>query len=182
MKKLVLFGDSLVAYCHKTEVLLLEQYLNDEYDVYNCAVGGWNSDDLVKKGAYIAGLQADVVIISVGTNDGSPWKSVGLDNFKANLAPIADAFNKSRIIFFPPPPINEEKMTAPKRIMNEELQQYNQAVLEFCKEHEFELWDSWKDVMPLINTDNDPHEEDGVHFSDDGYRYVLNKLAEVVKA
>lgn len=180
MKKLVLFGDSLFGQCSKDEILFLETALKNEYDVYNCATGGWNSDDLVKKAPFISKLKPDVVLISVGTNDASPWKLVELKRFSDNLQHIAEAFNGVRAVFFPPPPVNERRRPPGKEISNATMQTYNQAVIDFCNEQGLEYWDSWDGLLTYIDRPDDPHNEDGVHFSDEGYEVVLSNLARAV--
>jgi hypothetical protein len=49
MQKLVLFGDSLFGRCNKDLIDQLEATLSESYDIYNCAAGGWDSDDVLKK-------------------------------------------------------------------------------------------------------------------------------------
>src|SRR5579872_2901625 len=124
MKKLILFGDSLLANCSKRHVVQLEQLLEGQYDVYNCAVGGWDTNDLIKKSPYISALAPDVLVLSIGTNDASPWKRVGLNVFKTNLAKVLDIFKDSRVIFLLPPPIHESWGPPEKSIPNNELKEY----------------------------------------------------------
>jgi lysophospholipase L1-like esterase len=180
MRSLVLFGDSLLARCRKGEEKFLTGQLNNEYEIYNCATGGWDSNDLLRKAPLIGKLHADVVIISIGTNDACTWKLVDIETFKANLGSICDAFSGSRIIFFPPPPINESRRPTGRQISNETMHEYNQAIVDFCTQHSLEFWDTWIDLFPLVGTDNDPHNEDGVHFSDEGYKIIFEYLAKVV--
>ncbi|HEY1645892.1 MAG TPA: hypothetical protein VGF75_06000, partial [Candidatus Saccharimonadales bacterium] len=68
MKKLVLYGDSLFAQAGKHRLTMFEEVLAG-YDVYNCAAGGWNTNDCLKKAEYISKLEPDVLVISLGTND-----------------------------------------------------------------------------------------------------------------
>lgn len=182
MKSLVLFGDSLLAYCHKSEEIFFADQLNGQYEMYNCATGGLDSTDLSRRAPFIGKLQSDVVLVSVGTNDACPWKQVDIETFKANLAPITDAFANSRIIYMPPPPVVEDKRPSGKEIHNKTMHEYNNAVTDFCKSRDIKYWDTWTDLSALLGSDKDPHDEDGVHFSDVGYEFVLTRLAEVVKS
>lgn len=109
MKKLVLFGDSLFAQASKNTILMFEQVLSG-YDIYNCAVGGWNTNDCVAKGSYISKLKPDVLVISLGTNDAAPWKQVPLDKFEENISKIFEEFSSSKIVYFLPTPLDEEKI------------------------------------------------------------------------
>lgn len=181
MKKLVLFGDSLFGEVRKTETLMLESALNGEYDVYNCATGGWNTNDLARKAAYIAALQPDAVVISVGTNDAAPWKRVELDVFKTNLPAIVSAFNASRVIFFPPPPVAENLPSSEKYIPNQELKQYHDAILELCRNKSLDFVDSWEVFEPLLSGAKSYHIEDGVHLSKYGYQMLFETLSKVVE-
>lgn len=178
-KKLVLFGDSLFGQVGKDRIVALEEHLNGDYDVYNCAAGGWNSDDLVRKASYVASLKPEVAVISVGTNDGSPWKLVDIEKFKANLSLIASAFKKSRLVFLPPPPVNEQRCREGKEITNQGMATYNKTVVEFCRKNTYEFLDSWSLVLPILGSD-DFHNEDGVHITDKGYGMLWRSLAGVM--
>ncbi len=180
MKHLVLFGDSLFGQCGKSQEQYFSGLLKNEYEVYNFATGGWDTTDARKKATLIAKTNPDVVLISLGTNDACSWKQVPLDEFKQNLPHVYEPFRAARVIFFPPPPVVEADRPKGKEISNSTMLQYNQAVVVFCQENSLEYWDSWSEMVPLLGTENDPHSNDGVHFSDDGYKYVLGKLAEVV--
>lgn len=182
MKKLILFGDSLLAGVSKTELLYFEKLLPG-YDVYNCAVGGWDTNDCVNKATYIAKLSPDILILSVGTNDASPWKLVDAQKFTANLKEIFSIFGKSKIVYFLPPPINENILAAHPRhksLTNKQLKDYHDIAKQLCEENTVAYLDSWKVLKPLMDEGNDFHNEDGIHFTDEGYEVVINNLARVV--
>ncbi|MGC1176976.1 MAG: GDSL-type esterase/lipase family protein [Candidatus Saccharimonadales bacterium] len=180
--KLVLFGDSLFGRCGKHLVLALEKKLNGQFDVYNCATGGWDSDDLVKKAPYIASLEPEVAIISVGTNDACSWKRVGLSDYRQNLESVLNSFKNTQIIFFPPPPVHEISRTTEKQISNKDMKNYNDAVLEICRQRGIAYVDSWKLFMPLQDRDESYHIEDGVHLNDHAYEMLFEAIAEVLKS
>ncbi len=180
MKHLVLFGDSLFGQCGKNQELYLSKLLNNEYEIYNCATGGWDTRDARKKAPFVAKMNPDVVLISLGTYDACSWKHVPLDEFRQNLTHVYEPIKNTRVIFLPPPPVVEAARTPGKEIQNTTMHEYNQAVMSFCKENRLEYWDSWSAMEQLIGTNNDPHKGDGVHFDDQGYEYVLSKLAEVI--
>ncbi len=184
MKKLVLFGDSLLAHVSKDEVLIFESKLPD-YDVYNCAVGGWDSNDCVKKALYIAGLQPDLVILSVGTNDASPWKAVDIQTFTENLKKIFGIFGTSKILYFLPPAINGSILSEhPKRkaLTNILMKQYHDHAKKVCQEMNVAYFDSWSVLKPLMDSGKDYHNEDGIHFSDEGYKVIITELSKAVLA
>ncbi len=181
-KKLVLFGDSLFGEVRKTETLMLEEKLGGVYDVYNCATGGWSTNDLVKKAPYISGLKPNIVIISAGTNDSAPWKRVDLEKFKANLPLIAEQFSESRVIFFPPPPVTEVVLEDNKIMSNEDVKLYNDAVVAFCKSASVDYIDSWSFFMKLKDNNQGYHVDDGIHFTREGYDLLFSGLSEVIKS
>ena len=181
-KKLVLFGDSLFGEVRKTETLMFEEKLGGEYDIYNCATGGWSTNDLVKKSSYISGLKPDIVIISAGTNDSAPWKRVDLEKFKSNLPLIAEQFSESRVIFFPPPPVTEVVLEDNKIMSNADVKLYNDAVVEFCQEASIDYIDSWSFFMNLKDNNKGYHADDGIHFTREGYESLFGELSKVIKS
>lgn len=180
MKKLVLYGDSLFAQAGKHRVLLFEQYLPG-YDVYNCAVGGWDTNDCVAKAPYISKLVPDVLVISLGTNDASPWKLVSLDKFKANIPQIFDTFKASRVVYFLPPPVDEAKIAktdASRSIKG--IQQYHDAAKEICEARGVACIDSFAIFKPLLDSSQEYHVEDGVHLNDVAYEIIAKELAKIL--
>ncbi len=133
MKKLVLYGDSLFAQTGKDRIKLFEKILPD-CDVYNCAVGGWNTNDCVEKAPYIAKLQPDVLVVSLGTNDAAPWKQVSLETFVSNISKIVNSFSKSKIIWFLPTPIDEAKAKNDGwKLTNKLVKEYHDAAKKYAK-------------------------------------------------
>lgn len=180
MKKLILFGDSLFAQISKSELLLLEKILEYKYDVYNCAVGGWDTNDLVKKSPYIAQLKADVLLLSIGTNDASHWKQVELSKFKENLVHILNEFSNSSVVFFLPPPVNETWQPSNKRRLQKTMVQYYEAAKETCEKQNIQYIASWELFLPLVEPNDTFHVEDGVHISDSGYKDVFEAIRRVL--
>lgn len=180
MKKLVLFGDSLFGRFGKDRINNLEAKLKI-YDVYNCAAGGWNSIDCVKKAEYIARLKPDVLVLSLGTNDSAPWKQVPINIFKTNLPKIFKAFPKSKIIYFLPPPVDENKTEGEhKSLTNAVVKQYHAVINEACKQNNVIVLDSWTMFMPLLEAGLDYHDEDGIHLNDIAYETISSKLADIL--
>jgi lysophospholipase L1-like esterase len=179
MKKLILLGDSLFAYLTKSSVQKLEELAGD-IDVYNCATGGWDSNDVLRKAPYIAELKPDVVAISLGTNDASPWKKVEVDVYERNLSKIFKLFSDSKIVIFPPPPINEAKHPEDRKRTNEQVKRYYDAVLRAINGTNCVLLDSWGIFMPLQADGDDYHIEDGVHLNEMGTQLLITKLAAAI--
>lgn len=106
MKSIVLFGDSLFGRFGRDYILQLEGAVKDS-TVYNCAAGGFNTFDGLKRADFIAKLKTDYVCISFGANDCNPFKGqpVALEKFAQNLTSMIQSFTGSKIILFPCPPV-----------------------------------------------------------------------------
>lgn len=179
--KIVLFGDSILARFGKESLQNLESRVPGS-DVYNCAVGGWNSHDVATKAPYIASLKPDAVVISVGTNDAAPWKQVPLETFKSNLDSILNSFKDSKVIFIPPPPVNESKQRRERQRSNYLMRQYSDAVSEACAKRSIATTNSWAIFSPLLEQGRDYHIDDGVHFNDYGNDLLVDHLVRALNS
>lgn len=182
MKKLILFGDSLFGRFGKDRILILESKLND-YDVYNCAAGGWNSHDCVKKAPYISKLKPDVLVLSVGTNDAAPWKEVDIKDFAENLPIIFNSFSAAKIIFLLQPPVNEDKTPDKFNSLTKSIsKKYHDSAKQICEEHNIAFIDSWDLFMPLQEQKIDYHDEDGVHLNDLAYDMISTEIDRLLES
>jgi lysophospholipase L1-like esterase len=177
--KIVLFGDSLFGQFGKERILKLEQAIPGA-DVYNCAAGGWDSNDCVKKAPFIAKLKADVMILSLGTNDASSWKLVELNNFKENIPKILDSFASSKIIFFLPPPSDESKHAPDRARKNETTKQYYDAAKKICEERGVLTINSWDIFSPMLERHEAYHVDDGTHLKENAYDIVIAETAKLL--
>lgn len=180
MMKIVLFGDSLFANFSKHRILKLEEAIPGS-DVYNCAAGGWDSNDCVKKASYIAQLKPDVLVISLGTNDASSWKLVDLETFKQNLPKILNAFTAAKIIYFLPPPSDESKQPSDKIRKNETTKQYYDAAKTICEQKGVLTINSWDIFKPMLDRGEVYHVEDGTHLEENAYDIVITEIAKLLK-
>jgi lysophospholipase L1-like esterase len=180
MHTLVLYGDSLLAEVGKDRISMFEETLAG-YDVYNCAVGGWDTNDCLKKAPYIAKLEPDVIVISLGTNDSASWKHVPLEVFAGNLRKIAEVFHGSKVIYFLPPPVNEtDTKTSGWPRSNDVLKQYHDAAKSVCQEQTIAYIDSFAVFMPLLDAGKEYHAEDGVHLTDTAYQTIAAELVKII--
>lgn len=177
--KIVLFGDSLFAQMSKYHVSKIEEQIPGS-DVYNCAVGGWDSNDCLKKAFYIAQLKPEVVAISLGTNDASPWKLVDLEIFKQNIPKIIDIFAPSKFIYFLPPPSDETKQPPDKKRTNETLKQYYDAAKGICDEKGTLTINSWDIFKPMLDRGEVYHVEDGTHLKENAYDIIIAEIAKLL--
>ena len=72
--RIVLLGDSHLARVRRDLTLVGP-------DVCNAAQGGASTRDLVAQATRAAIHHSDLVVLSVGTNDGAPWKQVPVPAF-----------------------------------------------------------------------------------------------------
>jgi lysophospholipase L1-like esterase len=177
--KIVLFGDSLFAQVGKHRIQKLEAKV-PEADVYNCAVGGWDSNDCVSKGPYIAQLKPDVLIISLGTNDASSWKQVDLVVFRENIPKIINTFTGSKFIYFLPPPSDESKQTEDRKRSNETLKEYYDAAKKICEEKNVLTINSWDIFKPMLDRGEVYHVDDGTHLEENAYDIIIDEIAKLL--
>ena len=151
------------------------------YDVYNCAVGGWDTNDCVAKAPYISNLEPDVLIISLGTNDAAPWKQVPLEKFKENIPKIFDAFKGTQIVYLLPLPVDEEKIakTDAKRSIKG-IREYHDSAQKVCEAQGVAYIHSFEVFKPLLDNRTEYHVEDGVHLNDFAYEIIAGVLAKTL--
>jgi lysophospholipase L1-like esterase len=179
--KIVLFGDSMLARFGKERIQKLEATV-PQCDIYNCATGGWDSNDCALKAPYIASLKPDAVIVSVGTNDAAPWKQVPIQAFEKNLNSILDSFQNKKIVSFLPSPVNERKQKGEHPRTNELLKKYFDVAKEVCTIRSVSYIDSWAIFSPLLEQEQDYHVDDGVHFNDFGDDLLTDHLTEALNS
>lgn len=180
--KIVLFGDSLLKNIGKDNTLKFEMAVPDS-DIYNCAVGGWDTNDGVKKAPYISSLKPDIVILGFGTNDSAAWKQVPLADYLKNIEIIVNQFKDSRIIFFLPPPVFLENGHDKDHWRHpESVKQYNDVAKSLLEEKKIEYLDSFSLFTPMLERGQDYHIEDGVHLNDYGYENLIREFANIIMA
>lgn len=173
---IVLFGDSLLGRFKKVLIDQLEGSL-EAATVYNCAAGGWNTNDGARRVDYIARLTPDVVILSFGANDSAPWKEVvNITTFTSNMERMMDAFNPARTIALLCPQVTIEDPVQAKAF-NAALGEYNEITKQLCERKGLDYIDCdelLKDLGPC-------HEEDGVHFNQLAYDAVIEEVCRILK-
>lgn len=179
-KSIVLFGDSLLGRFGKALIDKLEVVVKD-ITVYNCAAGGLNTQDGIRRADFIAKLKPDFVIFSFGANDCAPWKKqVPEKDFEKNYDSIIKSFSGSKMIVFPCPPANDPKDTEGTKQFNEILSRYNKIVYSVAKNNGVMLIDSEKVYNALLTSGNDYHEEDGLHLNDNGYAVFIKEVSALI--
>ena len=134
-------------------------------DVVVVATGGADSRAVLHQ--QIPG-EADWALLSVGTNDAAPWKSVDLDEFAANCDRILlNAEAKKRLVLGPGPVV--ERGVAGERT-NKGLAAYT-AVLQRAAIAHSALFVPMTDLL-----DGSDLADDGVHFNHSGYRKLADRI------
>ncbi|TDD44456.1 hypothetical protein E1286_27035 [Nonomuraea terrae] len=169
MTDVMLFGDSMLARFTKERIQHLERELGDAATVHNCAAGGWDSSDGVRRAPLLARVGWDVIVLSFGANDCAPWKRVPIDRFAENVAAIAKAFDGARRVAFLPPVIDEHA-GRPSR-SNRVLDEYREVLRASA--------DACLDTPRLLTGGL---EADGLHLTADSYTTLIPALAEVIRA
>lgn len=173
---IVLFGDSLLGRFNRILINELEQAIPSS-TVYNCAAGGWNSNDGAKRVEYIAQLNPGYVILSFGANDTAPWKDqVALPIFIKNMERMIRAFTKSKVIVLLCPKVALESPEQTKEF-NDSLELYNEAIRRLSSEHHAECIET--DSL-LKNLDN-YHEDDGLHVNKAAYDLVIQAVQKIAQ-
>ena len=182
MKSIVLFGDSLFGRFGRDCILKLENAVKN-ITVYNCAAGGFDTNDGLKRADFISKLEADYVCLSFGANDSSPFNGqpVPLEEFTNNLLSIIKAFNHSKIILFPCPPVHDPSDPVETKDYNNLLIKYNEVVKDVALKTASEFIDSQTIFGELLSKGENYHIEDGLHLNNLGYQKLIEELAKLIK-
>jgi len=179
--KIVLFGDSLLKNFGKDYLIRFEAAVPGA-DIYNCAVGGWDTNDGLKKASFIAKLKPDIVILGFGTNDAAPWKQVPLEVFLKNIPQIIEEFTGSKVIFFLPPPVHpDNRHSSKRRRLPETVQQYHDEAKRLLEGMSVTYLDSHAVFKPLLQSNQRYHIEDGTHLNDFGYSVLVKEFARLIQ-
>lgn len=183
MKRLVLFGDSLLGRVGIDLTNRIKKTIPG-VEVYNCASGGFNSRDAKERVDYIAQLKPDYVVLSLGANDSFPeeWSPVvPTGEYEENLKTIIRAFDKSLVVAWLAPPVGlREGQEDFVKELNEGLVKYHNVAKKVCDEMGARYIDSFVAYQPLIDQGIDYHKEDKVHLSDEGYDPFIQELAKIL--
>ncbi len=177
MKKLILFGDSMLG--HFGCELIQKVESETSVDIYNCAMGGATTEDGLKKALYIASLKPDIVLLSFGTNDIFK-KNLSASDFLKNLTQIIDLFKGSRVIVWFTPKANDINDVEGTLKFNSQILRYNDEVRKYCEVNKIEFIDSFSDYKIEVGTKDIYHEDDGIHLVDTGYEPFISSLVRIL--
>lgn len=112
--------------------------------------------------------EADWALLSVGTNDAAPWKSVDLDEFAANCDRILVNTGARKRLVLGPGPLVERGVTGERT--NKRLAAYATVLQRAAVAHSAPF-------VPMTDVlDDSDLADDGVHFSDSGYRKLADRI------
>lgn len=169
--EVMLFGDSMLARFTKNRIRQLESELGPAATVYNCAAGGWDSSDGVRRAPLLARAGWDTVVLSFGANDCAPWKRVPIEQFAENVAIVARTFHGARLAAFLPPRIEETGPPGHPPRTNRELDAYREALRAVVGA------DACLDTARLLTGGL---EADGLHLTPGSYTALIPELARVI--
>lgn len=146
-------------------------------DVFNAAVGGASSRDLLPQ-ALAAGVTAnDVLVVSVGSNDAAPWKAVPLDEVVALVDEFLAAVPRAGLVLLTSPGVDEQRLTGANDRTNAVIAAYTALLAERFAAAGALVVDGPSLLAPL---GTDAYADDGLHLTGAAYDMLLPALAEAL--
>ena len=202
--KVACIGDSLTAghtWSSEAYPVFLQDYLGDErFTIRNFGINGvsitgyggsWDNPNerYILKQEYIdsKAFEPDVIVMCLGTNDGTNWTSAAatfVDYYHTLIDGYLEALPNAKWVFMVSPPCKEPNAY---NINNEAMREHvNPVQREIAEEYgfemidlreEFEAMDDGFDSMLRPTWNGQP---DLVHFSKEGAQYVANRVKGVI--
>lgn len=182
MSNIILFGDSLFGQFGRRPIRAFEETKPDSL-VFNCAAGGLNTRDCLKRAPLIAKMQGEYVFISLGANDCYDGREmfVPLDEFRSNMLAIINMFSGSEVILFPCPPLDDPGEPEETKKYNETLDIYNKILIEIASQKNISTIDSKSVYGKLLTSGQDYHKEDGIHLNELGYEVLVREMTKFIR-
>lgn len=182
MKRIVLFGDSTMMGFRngKASDTLAKRIRNDfpGFEVINMSISDYKTNNAMTRVDRVKKLNPAVVILGFGVNDISIDDEIKPGKFAANLTNIIETLGSQRVILLSPPYIDWLK--DPTRPWTRQLQ------FELVTEHlSKQLNVPYIDLLHDMANCTDPKEllqEDGLHFTKQGYNLLEDDLIPEIKA
>ncbi len=179
MKKLIFFGDSLLARINPDMIKKIEESIGSII-IDNHAVGGSTTNDALEIIESVSKLKADYVVISLGTND-ILKDNLSCPEYLENMIKIISEFSESKVFVWLTPPANDINDPEGTKEFNEKIGQYFDGLKNICKDYNFNFIDTFSVYKDAVMLDNKYHEEDGIHLSVDGYKLFTGSLVKTFK-
>ena len=146
-------------------------------EVRNAAEGGASSRDLLAQTARAGIDDADLVVLSVGTNDAGPWQHVRIEEFAEALDHCLRTVPAVGWVYVAPPGVDESRL-GPGDRTNAVLDDYRDAALAVCVQAGAGAVRADRVVAPL---GPQAFVDDGLHLSGHAYQLLLPAIAAAVR-
>ncbi|MDT2613025.1 SGNH/GDSL hydrolase family protein [Enterococcus dongliensis] len=186
MKKIVLFGDSLLAGVMKDEPSeILNRYILDEltemgfpgYEVVNLGKRGESSTDGLARVDEAVEAQGDFVVISFGTNDSLRQKNT-VEVFGENIKEMIESFAASKVILLTTGYLNTAIITMGD---NDRQQRYVQKAKQVAEDIGVNVIDLYHHLTVYPKPNEFIQTFDGIHPSTEGYHFLGALIARDIK-
>ncbi|GCF94262.1 esterase [Enterococcus florum] len=186
MKKIVLFGDSLLTGVMNGETSdILDRYILDEltgmgfpgYQLVKLGKRGETSSEGLARVDEAVEAEGDFVVISFGTND-SLKSDDSLDTFGENIKKLVGAFDASKVILLTTGYINTEVYPDGD---NERQQLFAQKAKMAAAEMDVNVIDLYHHMTVYPAPKEFLQTFDGIHPSDEGYHFLGALIARDIK-
>ena len=186
MKKIVLFGDSLLAGVMKGEPSeILNRYILDEltemgfpgYEVVNLGKRGESSTDGLARVDEAVEAQGDFVVISFGTNDSLRQKNT-VEVFGENIKEMIESFDASKVILLTTGYLNTAIITMGD---NDRQQRYVQKAKQVAEDIGVNVIDLYHHLTVYPKPNEFIQTFDGIHPSMEGYHFLGALIARDIK-
>lgn len=145
--------------------------------VVNAAVGGAFASDLLPQAAAVGLEPGDVVVVSVGTNDAAPWKSVPLAEFGSALEEFVRALTVAGLVYVVPPGVDESRLEGAGDQTVSALRAYADRASSVFTAAGATLVDAWALLEPLGPA---AFTDDGIHLTGAAYDALLPAIRDVL--
>ncbi|WP_436340910.1 SGNH/GDSL hydrolase family protein [Lactobacillus johnsonii] len=182
MKKLILFGDSLLAgYIDGHATNIVTQGLQEKlpnFTIINNSVPGSTTEEAIDfYDLRIKPFNYDLVILALGTNDANLQFGLSAGRYAHNLQVLVDLIGVDKTILMGPSYTNwkiAKDQAWPKTLQFE-------LVAEQCHIENNIPFLNLAKVMRKTGHPNDLLQKDGIHLNQEGNKLLIEKLAELVK-
>ncbi|MBO0451374.1 MULTISPECIES: SGNH/GDSL hydrolase family protein [Enterococcus] len=186
MKKIVLFGDSLLAGVMNGETSnILDKYILDEltgmgfpgYELVKLGKRGESSSDGLARVNEAVEAEGDFVVISFGTNDSLKQKNT-VEAFGENIKEIIESFDASKVILLTTGYINTEILPIGD---NDRQQVYVEKAKQIAEEVGVNVIDLYHHMTVYPKPNEFVQTFDGIHPSNEGYHFLGALIARDIK-
>lgn len=186
MKKIVLFGDSLLAGVMNGETSdILDKHIINEltgmdfpgYGLVKLGKRGESSSEGLARIDEAVEAEGDFVVISFGTNDSLKQKNT-LEDFGENIREIIESFDASKVILLTTGYINTEILPSGD---NDRQQLYAEKAKQIADEVGVNVIDLYHHMTVYPKPNEFVQKADGIHPSEEGYHFLGALIARDIK-